>query len=436
MSVLIVVGVGTLLTRGNPLPVSNTPKQPATTTTLPAIPRNTTPLQFFGMHVDYSRGPVWPSLPIGMGGFPAGAGWAYVELQPGIYNWSPINNYISAARSAGVTQFVYTFYETPQWAASKPDQACFNAALSGCAAVPANISYWDQFVNAVVMHYRGEIGYYEIWDAPNSNAYWSGNVSQLVSMAGSAYTIIKADDPNATVLSPGVTAAALGQYSPTCTPVTCWLSLYLLDGGSKYADAIAFDGYPCTGQECAPGTSCTGGLGCAGAALTGEVTSLQSILSARGIGGKPIIDTYGGWGQNSQAGSIEQQAAYISRWYILQDSAGVKGALWYEWSTNTSASAYGSNVSAPLVAQAYVQTYDWLYNSEISPPCTLSGGIWSCYVTFKNGTQGLVLWDNSSSGSVAYQPPYSYKEYQKLNGTYATINGIMELTYSPVMLMQ
>jgi len=186
------------------------------------------------------------------GGPQTGTYWLSLEPSNGTFDWTPLDNLIATAKGAGISDIMYTLYETPTWASSNQSQNCFatqNFGILGCAAPPKYISDWDAFVSALVARYKGEIQYYELWNEPNVPSEYSGNITEMVTMAQHAYGIIKSIDPSAQVLAPGVSVAGIAPYTPGCNSGECWLAEYLEAGGGKYADVIAFHGKTCTSDN-------------------------------------------------------------------------------------------------------------------------------------------------------------------------------------------
>jgi len=201
------------------------------------------PPTFFGMHIKVSTGQ--KLLPISFGAFGKGAGltWAYFEPACGVFHWDGIDRYLAAAESQQA-DFFYAFKNTPQWASSKPTEFCYKGNF-GCAARPARIEYWNEFVTALVTCYKGRIKFYEIWDEANASPSWSVTYEDLVLLAKNAHIIIKSIDPDAVVLTPatvgGIGYRPRGDSSSGIDAV--WMEQYLKAGGNRYADGGNCHGY-------------------------------------------------------------------------------------------------------------------------------------------------------------------------------------------------
>src|SRR5262249_18919288 len=143
----------------------------------------------------------------------------------------------------------------------------------GSCYPPSNIQDWDNFVTALVAHSAGRIKYWELWNEANLPEFWTGDVPTLVAMAQHAYSIIKAADPSATVLCPSSAGFAKDTGD--------FLNAYFSAGGLAYTDAVAFHGYSGDGTP---------------EGVLDFVAAARSSMAANGITGKPIWDTEGSWG--------------------------------------------------------------------------------------------------------------------------------------------
>ena len=266
-------------------------------------------------------------MPVGTLGKTEGSEWNDLEPSNGTFVWTRLDSALSEAKSAGITNFIYTLWSTPEWASSAPDQSCILTAIeniTGCAAPPTNIGDWDSFVTALVTRYKGEIQYYELWNEANLAETYSGNVSEMVTMAQHAYDDIKSIDPSAIVLTPSSSSLGILPYTPGCNPAECWLAQYLQAGGGKYADGTAFHGYAYLTNDAAGvkvGIACpTGEIeACAGTPLTTEIAGVRSLIANYSLSSKPLIDTEGGLPSDiiskNLTGTADQQTAYLARWF-------------------------------------------------------------------------------------------------------------------------
>ncbi len=407
------------------------------------------PSTFFGVSVAYLNvTPSWPiTIPVGTLGKTEGTEWNDVEPTNGTYSWAALDSTIAQAKSAGVTQFMYTFWSTPEWASSHPAQNCILTAsenVTGCAAAPTNINDWDGFVKALVTRYNGQIRYFELWNEANLNQTYSGSMSELVTMAQHAYGDIKAIDPSAIVLSPSASRIGVKEYSPGCINSECWLAEYFAAGGGAYADGVAFHPYACftNNSACATVGIATpqGGIQAwAGTPLSTVVGDVRSIMATYGLSKLPLIATEGGFPSDiisqNLLGTADQQSAFVSRWYILQASENVSVAVWFsEFQPQEGLLGFGTSSAESEINQDYTQTYRWLVGSTFDGPCTLSGGIWACNLSLADGSAGQIVFADSSLTPLPYSPPKGFTEYQNLNASISPLGNSVEVGMEPVLL--
>jgi polysaccharide biosynthesis protein PslG len=406
---------------------------------------------FFGITVGPLSGEsAWPvPVPFGTSGkATSGSYWFNIEPSNGGYDWAPLDDIIDSAESAGVTNLMYTFYATPQWASSNPAQSCAAAAnwgVYGCAAPPASIADWNNFVTAVVTRYKGRIKYYEPWNEPDVNSEYSGNISEMMTMARSAYQIVKSIDPDAIVLTPSVSIGGVLSADPNCGSSQCWLAQYLAAGGGAYADAIGFHGKACdsTTSICvASEIACPPDAieQCEGVPLIQQIEDARAIMASNGLAGKPLINTEGGYSTGLASNdlpnaSADQQAAFVSRVFIVQASEGLPIAVWFSWleSPRFDFMGFGTAAAEAETNQAYQETHTWLLGSTMHGPCSEGAdSVWTCSLTLAGGRSGLIVWSDTAT---SYLPPGDYTSSTDLRGNTTPVSGPVAIGFMPMLLV-
>ena len=121
-------------------------------------------------------------------------------------------SYVDQERKHGI-QVVGVLVNTPEWAQADPS--------AGPRSVPKNLNldwndpnnYWGQFVQSVVKMYAGHIDQWAIWNEPDitpsdpNAAYyiWSGTPDDYAQLLKVGYKAAKAANPNAKIMTAGVT---------------------------------------------------------------------------------------------------------------------------------------------------------------------------------------------------------------------------------------
>jgi hypothetical protein len=190
------------------------------------------------------------------------------------------------------------------------------------------LSDWQQTAQTAVTDFGSKVSAWEIWNEPYLNTSWcgyyQGTAQQYVDLMRTAYQIIKAAYPYATVLGLG----GMQLYSSTDgpSPGITWVqqSINFTQqvvslGGMNYCDAISLHAYPWGDYS-----------------TNAENAYVSSIAEYRAITGKDVWITE--TGQESVGtgnwSTPQEQSAYLSASYPLLHSQGVKAYIWYELQDN------------------------------------------------------------------------------------------------------
>jgi hypothetical protein len=394
------------------------------------------PSTYFGLdiHPDVLNDKVpWPTMSFGsIRLWDTATQWAVLNPSDGKYDWTELTDWLNAAAQNGKTDLIYTFGVVPQWASSKPnDQTCVSdGSLPGSCDAPKDVNpdgtgtddLFQTFVRALVAQAAGKIKYWELWNEPDCPYEWNGTMAQMVRMAKDAYTIIKAADPTALVLTPSSVDAGSGKA------IDIWLPGYIAAGGGNYADIVAFHGYinPALGQ--APEN------------ITGTVDQLTSSLSGP-LATKPFWNTEGGWTQNTSLPNADMEAGFVARMYLMQWFKGVGRFYWFQYGNTDTGTLWVSGGLNPA-GVAYGQVSDWLVGATLSGPCTATGTVWTCPFTKPGGIEDLAVWDSSKictgngCQTSSYTPSSIYTKYANLTGDVVSfaLGATVQIGYEPILL--
>lgn len=181
-------------------------------------------------------------------------GWNSVSTAQGAYDWTSLDSHINYYSTQG-KDIIYTLYGTPTWAA-KPADATFrdHYLKLGGAGMPADMQHVTDFINALFTRYPNKIKFFEIWNEPNFNenrtGFWWGSVQDLILLAKTVYTAVKAISPTTIVLSPGFTDGDR-VYPVRSTGYTFLNTTHTASNmkGHQFCDAIAFHPYTIIGSN-------------------------------------------------------------------------------------------------------------------------------------------------------------------------------------------
>lgn len=328
------------------------------------------------------------------------------------------------------TSTTLTFAQTAADATSS--SGTMSAVCSGnyiphgaCAEAPINIQDWNDFVTALMNHVGpGVIKSFEMWNEFNELPTWKSDLQTLVNMTASASKIIKTTDPNAIILSPsttkgyGTTALCAADYYCGTTMMSRWYAL----GGNKYIDAVSFHGYPHGTEDPEQ--------------IVGQISLHRAAMSAVGIGNYDIWDTEASWGKTSQLPDETDQASWLARHFLLEQSQGLPRSFWYSY--DAFGDTWGTlwDVATGLIpdGNAYTTLTHWLIGSSLTSPCAnVSGNIWSCSYT-KAGVAEKIIW--STSGTVSYTVGTSFKSQFDIltNTSTPVVSGVISVSELPILV--
>ncbi len=260
-----------------------------------------------------------------------GARWirfdiAWTDIQadgPSSYNWTKYDAVISAAKARGL-KILGTISYTPAWA--RP-AGCNND--DKCA--PANASDYGNFAGAVASRYSSQgVHYWEIWNEPNITTFWlpqpDANAYTQILKAG--HDAIKSADPNAVVVSGGLSPAA--SNGTNIAPPDFLTQMYSAGAGG-YFDALGHHPYCFAGTFDCPATYASWS---SWSQMSATPNNLRDLMAANGDSGKPIWMTEFGapTGGGSAAVSEAQQVTFVQNAYDLAAQYSWAGPLfWYSY---------------------------------------------------------------------------------------------------------
>jgi polysaccharide biosynthesis protein PslG len=337
--------------------------------------------------------------------------WADANPSRGTYNFTYLDKFIAINQARGA-EIIYTLGRTPRWASSKPD-APGPDGLGECAP-PADMSDYENYLTAIVTHAGGRIKYWELWNEPQDASFYCGDIPTMVTMAQDAARIIRGIDPDALILSPGVTGG----------PGPAWLSSFLSEGGAAYVDIIAFHGYWSAKAE----------------DLVDVISSYRSVMAANHMAGKPLWDTEASWAGFGKLGtpSNSTQVGFIAKYYLLHWSMGVPRFVWYAYDGGPIwGGLWNSTTGESPAAKSYHETYRWIVGATLTSPCSANkvSGIWTCPLSRPGGYLAEAVWISDATATYTFPASPRYTEYLDLAGAVHTLaDATVTVGEEPILL--
>jgi hypothetical protein len=257
------------------------------------------------LNLDKSSGAKWLRIDIN---------WSQIQNGgPNSYDWTNIDNVVQGAEARGMSVLGIIVY-TPSWARPAGTDATYG---------PAPATY-AQFASAAVAHYSAMgVNAYEVWNEENNQQFWtpSPNIASYTAMLRAAYPAIKAADPNATVVSGGLSPET--NDGTDIAPVTFLQGIYA-DGGQGSFDAVGVHPY------CNPDLPGTPDGWSTWYQIYGTSPSIRSIMVANGDAAKKVWGTEFGAPSSGAAGvSPAFQAQTVTTAFQLWSTYSWAGPLFF-----------------------------------------------------------------------------------------------------------
>lgn len=233
--------------------------------------------------------------------------WGTVEPEPGQFRWIDPDNIVNALGDQQI-KILMRVHGTPTWA--RPPGSVLSHP-------PTDMADFGNFMAALATRYKGRVAAYEIWNEPNLNYEWGNqrpDPATYTKMLQTAYTAVKSVDPDALVISGGLSTT--GDGSPTAYGDLDFLQGMYKAGAKGYFDAFGSHPYP-FGH--APNQVDPWGLSLS------RVEEQHQVMAAHGDGDTPIWITEVGWviksnwdlGEHQDISvTQQQQAQYLTETYV------------------------------------------------------------------------------------------------------------------------
>jgi len=295
-----------------------------------------------------------------------------------------------------------------------------------CAEAPADINQWDDYITQIINHVGpGAIKYWEYWNEANDPIYWRGDPKLLVTMAEHARSIIRAADPAAVFLSPSVTGTYETEAECAASVRYCgttWLDNWLALGGTRLTNVISVHAYSPLGLEPEQ--------------IQNDIYQLESGISRHGASSLPVWDTESSWRNNANIPKIEDQAAWLARHFMLEQSIGIQRTFWYAYDTPTWGTLWTKSRGLNYAGTVYAEVAKWITGVTLTQPCAAKAHdptTYECNYTRPNGYVARAVWNTKSKRP--YKVPSEFVQYRDISGN---VHGIgrdtVVISTTPILL--
>jgi hypothetical protein len=371
----------------------------------------TVPPEYFGLHIHHAgAATAWPEVPFSKWRlWDAYVAWPSLEPSKGQWRFQTLDKYVALAEQHNIG-ILLPLGLTPRWASARPFEK--SAYQPGNAAEPNDIGDWRDYVKTVASRYKGRIREYEIWNEPNSESFWTGDVNQMIDLTREASQIIHEIDADAKIVSP----------SATTMNGVAWLAEFLAKGGGQYVDVIGFHFYVTPHP---PET------------MVLLIREVKRVMKENGAVKKPLWNTETGWSGPKPFPSPELAAAYLVRAQLLAWANGVQRFYWYAWDNHswvTLQTTEKDNRTLTDAGKAYASTEKWLVGSQVQECGEDPAGLWICTLDH-HGIRQWIAWSPSGTREFESEGDFRAREFTPLFGSPHFLNGpTVEVGQVPILL--
>jgi len=136
--------------------------------------------------------------------------WCQVEPNQGQLDWSTVDQIAAQAKEVGV-QLMLKIRVGTCWATQGQAQHVRGQKNKTESLMPADLAAYSAFVSEVVKRYAPQgVHEYAVENEINSASFWGGTPQEYLTLVGAASKAIKAADPQAVVVDPGISSTAYG----------------------------------------------------------------------------------------------------------------------------------------------------------------------------------------------------------------------------------
>jgi hypothetical protein len=378
----------------------------------------------FGFSESATQAADWPDVHYGMQRFWDSPPYQWPSLNPsaGVFDFTNIDADLALALTKGTTEGLYTLARTPPWATSAPgDTSCNYPSTSvgggnGECDAPSDLNadgsgtnaIWKAWITAIATHMNdatylkthAHIRYWEIWNEPDTKAFYAGSIAQLARMTEDANCIITGrgvvhDQGNGTatkctatpidptaqiVMSSGHAAPAALPYAQNqlyCSASPTGYQLPCPNPPDAIAAAVDIINF-----HMKPGAS-------AETTMKEYVDNIHGLLKPAELA-KPLWDGEASFSSTGWTGAYtdaDMAASFMPRFWLTNWSLGISGNAWY------------SEKGTPDQANVSLnQTISWMAGATLTSACAATGTVYSCGIQ-NGGKDYQIMWDSSQSCS-------------------------------------
>lgn len=373
------------------------------------------------------------------------------------YRWAALDERVDIAQAHDLDLLMVLGGYAPAWASLDVDADDTHELGSGCFRCdqhPRRMADWQNWVTDLATRFKGRsIRHWETWNEPSFNlgheacpgsdacqsglgSGYRGTPEQLLALQNEAAAIIRKIDPQAKMVSPGISYLHRE-----------YLDYFLKIGGGRHVDVIGYHLY----LEGPPEL------------LMSHVLAVRALMRDAGVGDKPLWSTETGIPQISvdldpacrmalAAGAVvpalgELGPAYLARMMVLGWASGLGRIYQYAWDGQhgwpSSPTRTSANTNAILglneAGVAYNQVAKWMTGRRMTALDTGAvDGVWRATLQDAKGAESLIVWHPARHAGKPAQVQLGEGNWTRcdLAGACRAVgkSGRVEVDFKPVLL--
>ncbi|MBI4407807.1 MAG: endo-1,4-beta-xylanase [Candidatus Kerfeldbacteria bacterium] len=235
--------------------------------------------------------------------------WDVIEPSDDSYNFETYDAVVDAYETAGIEMVGLLTYSS-SWASDNPGATDYEF-------YPPDLDAWSNYVETVTQRYAGRVTYWEIWNEPNHDSFWTGDEGDYADLLDSAIAAAKQGNPDAKIIFGGLSGSDY-TFLETVLP--------LLDDTSEI-DVMAIHPYRTSNDNLNYGPEATAsGLN----TLPIDLYNVKAVLNRFEMATVPLWLTEVGWQTGDDGVSNRRQAEYLTRLYTMALAIpDVEKVFWY-----------------------------------------------------------------------------------------------------------
>jgi hypothetical protein len=347
------------------------------------------------------------------------ASWSGIERQEGVWDFSNWDNYVDKAKAAGKKVIFILGFDNSWLYKNGKEKRDFTER---------EIPYFLEYVERIVIRYKGRVDAFEIWNEPNF-FFWKGSDKHFFALSAAAAKKIRETDPEAVILAGSTFRVDSG-----------FIRGLFKAGAMEYTNGISVHPYASNALN-----------------TVKQIDKLRKILAQFNYPGEIWVTEvgYSTRGIYFSSNNLKTYPEYIVKTMSGLAARGTRNLIWYElldeFNKDTPPDTWNPSHFFGLIypdrtrkegAAAFALCANYLRGAEYRPEAperlTVPDSVTSFYFGRESdGANTLILWSNSGKKKVRLALPSSGAISHSIRGGEAAAlpsDSVLTLTKDPLFI--